>query len=379
MKKARRSASMSMILTTVVATALWQLAFAIPVHAQTVGNNAVYDSSGHCSPCAGSPAIIDLSVLPGNDICDTLYGLFTARSGFPPYPSVGAVIDARGVNGGALTCTMGTPWNEGGNSVNKPSTILLPPGIIVIPATWVLPGSTKLIGEGDNILSGTIIQACFAANCFTGGAVMQFCSSTCSGVSVENVMLNGNGRAIHGIVNANAGELSYVNHVSLYQILKTGLNISAQDSGPYSNINFNTGTASAGQTTVCAQISGVQTQGIHGLTCVSNGSPSAAVLLDASNNSIEDVSIDGFIDGIVVGENANAQSNVLFNIQYPGAVGLLNLIHICGNNNTYDTCPTIHTVTDLAIMGATVPPYNCQPGQQCLAPDATMTLYYRNG
>ena len=125
-------------------------------------------------------------------------------------------------------------------------------------------------------------------------------------------------------------------------------------------------------TCFCAQISGVQTQGIHGLTCVSNGSPSAAVLLDASNNSIEDVSIDGFIDGIVVGENANAQSNVLFNIQYPGAVGLLNLIHICGNNNTYDTCPTIHTVTDLAIMGATVPPYNCQPGQVCLAPDATI-------
>ena len=50
--------------------------------------------------------------------------------------------------------------------------------------------------------------------------------------------------------------------------------------------------------------------GIHGLKCKSETNDAqAAVLLDSSNNSIEDVNIVGFYDGILVGSQASAQSN----------------------------------------------------------------------
>jgi hypothetical protein len=85
------------------------------------------------------------------------------------------------------------------------------------------------------------------------------------------------------------------------------------------------------------------------LSCISeseSNNANAAVLLDASNNSIEDVRIAGFYDGIRVGANATAQSNVLFNIIGDTKAGTLprpiNIIHIFNTN----------TVTDLSIIGA---------------------------
>ena len=75
-------------------------------------------------------------------------------------------------------------------------TILLPAGTIFIQAPWVLPANTHLIGVGDG-LSGTVIEV------LTGTAVttmIQFGSSTtgvcnssgiCTGISVENLTLNG--------------------------------------------------------------------------------------------------------------------------------------------------------------------------------------------
>jgi len=56
------------------------------------------------------------------------------------------------------------------------------------------------------------------------------------------------------------------------------------------------------------------TRGIRGLTCKSNYSP-VAVLLDSPNNLIKDVRImEGLDDGIRVGSQATAQSNLLMNI-----------------------------------------------------------------
>jgi len=75
--------------------------------------------------------------------------------------------------------------------------------------------------------------------------MIQFCSSICSAVTLEDVTLNGNGQGIDGIVNSNAQELSYAKNVGIYQVLGTGLKIfgSAQHSGPYSNIAQDTGKA----------------------------------------------------------------------------------------------------------------------------------------
>jgi len=277
-----------------------------------------------------------------------------------------------------MTCANGTtPWFNGTGFANVPSTILLPAGTITIPSTWVLPGGTKLIGEGSEIPSFpvpptvpgiTLIQACTTSisGCPTtsnfSGPMIEFgaacpgsqCTGIVNGISVENVALNGNGLGITGILNGESQELTYVDHVALVQILGTGLqvkgnpqNAGPQNSGPYSNITFDTGNFSPNTSTTCAQIYDVGggTQGIHGLTCIgefSNGNN--AVLLDSSNNSLEDIRILRFDDGIVVGSQASAHSNVLLNI-YGDTVEqggqVINVIKISNAN----------PVTDLSIVG----------------------------
>lgn len=175
----------------------------------------------------------------------------------------------------------------------------------------------------------------------------------CNNVSVEHLSLDGQGQSINGIVNSNAQTGSHVDHVTLYQIRGTGLWLegNAFDSGPYSNIVFDTGTYPGAPSTVCANINEQSsTRGFHNLTCISEtNDATAAILLDSSNNSLEDVRIVGFYDGVRIGANANAQSNVLFNIigdTLPGNIHNpppIIVVHITSMG---------HTVSDLSIMGA---------------------------
>jgi hypothetical protein len=235
--------------------------------AQSQGNNAVYHyvsitNKGQC--CKGSSAFIDASVFvsKATTFCGVLNYVLANINQPPTYPN-GAVIDARGLNSGntIMTCTA-SPWGSGSGYLNVPSTILLPatggatPTPIQIPSTWILPVDTRLIGEGDNISSGTTIQA-IGPNFITATPMISFglsslCTASCSGISVENLTLDGQGQAIDGIHNDWSQDISYVNHVSLYQIQGTGLSVSgnASNSGPYSNITFDTST-------VCASINGV--------------------------------------------------------------------------------------------------------------------------
>lgn len=319
------------------------------------GNNAVYNSNGNCSagsPCAPSSAFIDTTVLPGADICDTIYQVLHSAS------YTAAVFDARGIST-HMTCNLGSPWFENGTGyVNKPSTILLPAGTITASIPWVLPTNTKLIGvakgnvqgNGDNYILETTIVAGFSS-----GAVVQFgdsnCpSSGCQGISVEHLTINGSGQTVNGIENDNCGLLCYVDHVTMYQVLGTGLMVSgtnATDSGPYSNITFDVGS-SMDTMTQCAQIIGTSgTRGIHGITCIANPTATNGILLDASNNSIEDVRIIGFYNGIVVGSQAAAKSNVLLNIYGDTNTSIqqpINLIQIHSG-----------TVSDLAIIAVANP------------------------
>jgi hypothetical protein len=346
-----------------VATIHWLLIYPTQATAQNPGNNTVYDNSGNRAP---STAFIDASVFAttGSDFCQTINSVLTNVH----YPALGAVIDARGVPyfpGVSMTCTS-SPW--AGLTIPPPTTILLPAGVIMIPSTWVLPNNTRLIGEGDGTppLSsafnpGTTIQVTSAFA--SGNTMIQFGSSTtcpsvsginvCTGISVENLTLDGQGQSVYGVVNQYSQDASYVDHVGLYQILGTGLEVGgiANNSGPYSNISFDTGTHSGASSTVCAQILNVTqngtisggTRGLHGLSCISEShDASAAVLLDSSNNSIEDVQIQGFYDGVLVGSNGAAQSNVLINIigDTGPAPTPVNAVHISSG-----------TVTDLVIMG----------------------------
>lgn len=315
------------------------------LYAQSAGNNAVFGSSSACSSggCIGSPAFIDASVLPGSDMCAQINYALTHS-----YPATGAVIDARGINGSSFSqvCSSGTPWGGGSNTTTtNPSTVLLPPGTIKISATWTLPNGTRIVGDGPE---QTTIQA--QSNI---GTIIQMGSAASNGISVEDLTLDGQGFALKGIANSDAQELSYVRHVNLYQIAGTGLLVSgsAQNSGPYSDIVFNSATDGLNGT-VCVQILSVSTRGIHGLTCIStvtgSNTPSAAVFLDASNNSIEDVQIQGFTNGVLVGKNATAQSDILLNISGNGSV--TNVVHICGT--IANPCPsTPNTITNLTLMG----------------------------
>jgi len=160
-------------------------------------------------------------------------------------------------------------------------------------------------------------------------------------------MLNGNGLNINGIQNSTA-ESSYVDHVTLFQILGTGLSISAMNSGPYTNISFDSGSSALTNTT-CANITGSNGNfGIHGLTCIAGTTANAAVYLDAPNTSIEDARIAGFYDGILVGSQASTQSDVLFNIFGDTTLKIqapVNVVHISSAN----------TVTDFSIMGVNNP------------------------
>jgi len=195
-----------------------------------------------------------------------------------------------------MVCAAGTsPWFNGTTYANVPSTILLPAATIAIPVPWILPGGTKLIGEGSSLFGisppsttpgATQIQACFTSitGCTSNfsGPMIEFgalcpphdteCTGIVTGISVEDMVLNGNGLSITGIQNEVSEELTYVDHVGLYQILGTGLQIgsNAENSGPYSHITFDTGDYVPNSTTVCAQINNVGggTRGIHGLTCV---------------------------------------------------------------------------------------------------------------
>ena len=98
-----------------VAVGLISLSLFCPARAvgQTAGNNAVYTSSGNCSPsfpCASSPAFIDASVFAqtGSNICTVLNSILTGGTGIP-YPSTGAVIDARGLPFTVPTTSMACP------------------------------------------------------------------------------------------------------------------------------------------------------------------------------------------------------------------------------------------------------------------------------
>jgi hypothetical protein len=331
----------------------------ITAQAQQPGNKAVYNSTclPPASPCGASTAYVDASVfLPGSDICQKI---FKALQSLPAGPKV---VDARGITTPASCGAGETPWLNTGTNLVVPSTILLPAGTITISSPWKLPDGSRIIGVGTGTAdtAGTVLQVSqsFSGTMIQMGDNSTYCPSAgiCHGISVEDLILDGEGQLnVSGILNANSQELSYVNHVKLFQIMGMGLNVmtNAQNSGPYSNITFETGNFTPSASTSCVQIllNGVGTRGIHGLTCISNSlAPDAAIYLDASNNSIEDVLIEGFTDGVRVGSQSAAHSNVLFNIvgdtslvtatQGPNPI---TVIHVTNNSGS--------PVSDISMVG----------------------------
>jgi|GEM_PF-1470817 len=356
------------------------------------GNNAAYGTCAGSTPAPqGSPAYIDASVVtPGTDFCNTLFNIINSAPGYPAYPTSGAVIDARGISAPVPCASGSTPWISGSTApaTNYPATILLPAATITISNTWILPQHSRIVGQGPGLTTitpatgfnydpaeDTQIDALIEMGT-QSTALAAFCggNADCVEVGVQDLTLNLNGGVVsvpYGIYNAASQELSYVDNVifnavgnsttATYALEVTVVSgPSSSNSGPYTNLVCNLGT-SVNAGTRCVDLQ-AHTRGLHGITC--NGgsnSATAAIYLDSDANSIEDVYINGFLNGIYIGSQAGlsshpqAPSNVLFNIA--GGSSVTNLIHISNNTTASSTpiCPggtPRQAVCDLTILNA---------------------------
>jgi hypothetical protein len=350
------------------------------------GNNAVYQTS---TSLAASPAWIDASAFCGTgggtsscgvsgfDVCSMISAAISS------IPSTGGVIDARGVvppSSNKQTCSANPFPSTGGPY--PPMTVLLPASTIVMPATsgtWTLPNNVRLIGEG----SMTVLNDASGNNCCTAGGAMILmgpalsagvCPSIASGISVEHLRLVGSGTSgatYGGIDNECAQTSSYVNDVGMAQIQGNGLTVGsgASNSGPYNNISStaHSGSSCSGGSSSCVVLA-AQTQGLHGLTCLGDTTTSgmagyAGVQVNAGNNTIRDIHVEAFWDGVAIGDAAAnvgnvAVSNVFVSSSQGACMGakVTNAVHICGPNpnlTNFGACSTsaTGTVTDVTISG----------------------------
>jgi hypothetical protein len=353
MRTTKKSNRLEMLLS-IPLVLLVGLFVAAPANAQK-GDNAIWISSSATGP---SSAFIDATAFcstPGScssstdDFCTVIFNTLNSSS----FPSSGGVVDARGLtssNTKSSSCGSGSPFQTTTAAIKVPSTILLPAGKIPLGKLWVLPNGTKIIGQGagspfssTGVDSVTIIQASstFSGTMIqmgpnSGDPLFTTCSSAtagyCTEVGVENLELVGgtNGASVSGIINGQSQDMSYVRRVSMYQIGSIGLKVwnNAQNSGPYVDISVNNAGLGS-STTECAELD-VTTLGIRGLNCQGTASASAAVVVDAPNNTVKDVQIQGtFSDGIQLKPGAllPASSDVLFNISGSGT-GITRVVHI---------------------------------------------------
>jgi len=364
------------------------------------GNNAVWN--GHVSPSA---AYIDASPFysgSGLDICQVLSNILTCTTqqctpGYVPYPSSGAVIDARGIIVQKTLLPLACSTNPF-SGVTYPSTVLLPATRIAIQTTWTLPSNTRIIGGGHGVT-----QLEIPTSGFPGTVMIQMCPGTvaCTGVAIEHLRLigqdlNHNSYAIDGIDNIYAQDGSYVNDVAFAKfgaLSMTGTIVSecshsggtvnglcvgpnATYSGPYTNLGFSGSSNCASNTdmclpTACAKIQ-AQTRGLHGITCtgpahaVTDGAnwPRAAIYLDSYNTTVENVHVEGFFDAVVLGDYADGEcgkvsGDLVSNITGASGAGQVqNTVHICNPQSqktftgacTAGACtPSILTLNTIAI------------------------------
>jgi hypothetical protein len=374
-----------------------------PTNQEPQGYKAVWSCPEPCT-ITGSTAVIDASAFctgscpaQNTDFCAVLNSALSALPK-PDGTHLQGVVDARGVVPGTtlpMACAS-DPFQSLINTGNVGNiTVLLPALTINLQAPWILPSNVRIVGEGS--LTVLAVDPTTFTTDGTKSMLEMGASAGSTGVVVEHLRVNaanpviGGTLGLHGIYNANAQDASYVDDVVLVAgaalnqtTTTTGLWVGpeAANSGPYSNILFqaaahcadsctNHGTCAC-SATACVKIM-APTRGLHGITCTANSVtpgnqptiPAAAIYLDASNNTIEDVHVEGFYDAVVVGDNADGENvtvagNTLVNILSGDGTGpVQNAVHICNPGATYGapnysacTSNSGITIEDLSILGA---------------------------
>lgn len=365
---------------SVCASTILFLLLTANVQAQvTSGSNAVWASS---TLTTGTTAFIDASVFYTTDVCsamDYIYSNVLTSSAFPQ----GGTIDARGI----------TPSTECGinpfRSAKVPSTVLLPPGTIVIDTTWVLPDRTQMIGAGRTQTTIQVSTMNFPTHMNPPAFMIQMCPNgdTCSGVVISDLYVYGAGDlspasppaiVVSGIYNNGAQDSSYVSNVTVAFAEGTGLDVEAggANSGPYWNFDVTEGgtggtppkcTSSnqyCGETLTTNPVeigAGTTTRGIHGFTFTGDGGdgptfygPAAGIYLDGNNNTIEDGHFEGMNVGIAVGAHHAAAGNQILNITGASGGGtsgpMRNVVYICSAGDSNQPCTsTSGAVSDLTL------------------------------
>jgi hypothetical protein len=248
---------------------------------------------------------------------------------------------------------------------------------IQLSATWTVPNNVRLVGVGlETILLG--LSGCCSRAMIEMGAASSCTTPLYTGIAIEHLQLNVKG-AYGGIENQCAGPSSYVNDVLISgfrfgqdQLEANALTIGpgATNSGPYTDIYvlavpYSSCGGGQGVPVFNCVVVGAQTRGLHGITCLGSantgatgGSGSAAIVVNASNNSIEDVHVESFYDGIQIGDTSSPVSNVFIsNVETSTTYqcsGVTNAVHVCGTKfGTNQPCPPTYasSVTDITMVG----------------------------
>ena len=318
------------------------------------GDKTVWAQSGASTVLAASTIWVDATSFCGTgggtnncngasfDFCTVVSKALTQLLSVSP---AGGVVDARGVlpfGAGTEPCSSDPFVPLETLSLNPPVTILLPAYNIELnptsgagSGTWVLPNNVRLVGTGfQTVLLGA------ATCCYTAGYLIDMGSLTCStgytGIGIEHLQVVTQALATTpstyygGIDNECAGEGSYVSDVKISGNPSTptalgavGLMIGAGavNSGPYTDIYVvaapgNTCGSSYPSNVSCVSVL-TQTRGIHGISCLGSeatgaSSVSAGILVNASNNSIEDVHVESFYDGVALNDTSLGAINNIF-------------------------------------------------------------------
>ena len=283
-------------------------------------DNGTYDVtfSGTISPTVTQAAqsVIDPKFIGGTAYADTFAGadfcakVAAAISAVNTFTGQGGTVDARGLVG-SQTCST----NPFAGNV-KGITLLMGSTIVVTDAEWVVPTANRIIGSGREVslAFNTIIKA---SNVFpTSTPIITlglFANAPQFGVQVTDLEMDCNGIAgcIGGDNQASQEQSWFRRDLAInaagsgFQIGSSATPFGAQNSGPYEDLEVIPNTYGVTATTCIIVTLSPAFRGFSGITCNGDGyssePDSAIVFHGTSPGRIENVHIEHFINGIVLG------------------------------------------------------------------------------